>query len=109
MVLGVSLAQASLPLLVVAGVIGGAGQGLSFRAALGLVTRVSPAEERGGVASSFFAVVYIGISPPVVGIGVGTREYGLVHTGEVFAAILAVLALLALASLALHKPNPAAG
>lgn len=107
-VLAAGLAQASLPLLVVAGVIGGAGQGLSFRAALGLVTQVSPAEERGGVASSFFAVVYVGISLPVVGIGVGTREYGLVHTGEVFAAILAVVALAALASLALRKPNPAA-
>lgn len=104
-VLGISLARSSLPLLVIAGVIGGAGQGLSFRAALGLVTQVSPTEQRGGVASSFFAVVYVGISLPVVSIGVGTREYGLVHTGEVFAAILAVLALLALTSLALRKPR----
>ena len=106
-VLGISLARSSLPLLVIAGVIGGAGQGLSFRAALGLVTQVIPAEQRGGVASSFFAVVYVGISLPVVSIGVGTREYGLVHTGEVFAAILAVLALLALTSLGLRKPRAA--
>ena len=106
-VLGISLVRSSLPLLVIAGVIGGAGQGLSFRAALGLVTQVIPAEQRGGVASSFFAVVYVGISLPVVGIGVGTREYGLVHTGEVFAAILAVLALLALTSLGLRKPRAA--
>lgn len=99
-----SLASSSLPLLVVAGVLGGAGQGLSFRAALGLVTEVSPAAERGGVASSFFAVVYVGISLPVVGVGAATEAYGLVHTGEIFAAILAVLALGVLGSLLVRRP-----
>jgi hypothetical protein len=79
--------------------VGGAGQGLSFRAALGLVTELSPQQQRAGVASSFFAVVYVAISLPVVGVGVGARSYGLVHTGEVFTAILAVLVLVALAGL----------
>ena len=75
------------------------GQGLSFRAALGAVTAASPEHQRGGVASTFFAVCYVGISLPVVGVGIGTRAYGLTHTGEVFAAIIGVLALAALASL----------
>ncbi|MEO6501612.1 MAG: MFS transporter [Jatrophihabitantaceae bacterium] len=102
--LAASLAAGSLALLVVAGMIGGAGQGLSFRAALGLVTEISPARQRAGVASSFFAVVYIGISVPVVGVGAGAQAYGLVGTGQVFAGILAVLGLLALLSLARRGP-----
>jgi len=97
--LAAALAARSLGLLVVAGTVGGAGQGLSFRAALGLVSELAPQEQRAGVASSFFAVVYVAISLPVVGVGAGTRTYGLVHTGEVFAGLLAVLALLALAGL----------
>jgi MFS family permease len=97
--LAAALAAKSLALLVVAGMVGGAGQGLSFRAALGLVTELSPQQQRAGVASSFFAVVYVAISLPVVGVGVGARSYGLVHTGEAFTAILAVLALVALAGL----------
>jgi MFS family permease len=101
--LGAGLATRSLALLVVAGMIGGAGQGLSFRAALGLVTQISPAHQRAGVASSFFAVVYVGISLPVVGLGAGTQAYGLVDTGEVFTGVLAVLGLLALASLSRRR------
>lgn len=98
--LAASLTVGSLALLLVAGVIGGAGQGLSFRAALGLVTEISPAHQRAGVASSFFAVAYIGISLPVVGVGAGTQAYGLVSAGQVFTGILAVLGLVALLSLA---------
>ena len=105
--LAASLAVGSLALLLVAGVIGGAGQGLSFRAALGLVTEISPARQRAGVASSFFAVAYIGISLPVVGVGAGTQAYSLVSAGQVFTGILAVLALLALLSLARRGPTGA--
>jgi MFS family permease len=102
--LAISLAASSLLLLLVAGVLGGGGQGLSFRAALGLLTEISPAEQRSGVASSFFAVVYVGISLPVVGVGAGTQAYGLVRSGEIFAGLLAVLALLALTGLVLRRP-----
>jgi MFS family permease len=98
-VVAVSLGQASLGLLVTGAVIAGAGQGMSFRAALGSVTAAAPVEQRGGVSSSFFATCYVGISLPVVGVGVAAKSYGLVHTGEVFAAIVAALAFAAFVSL----------
>lgn len=105
---GVAVGQRSLALLVTSGVIAGAGQGLSFRAALAAVTASSPPAERGTVASSFFAVCYVGISLPVLGIGAGTHQWGLVHTAEVFAAVMAVLAAVALVSLARTlRPTPA--
>jgi MFS family permease len=96
---GGSIAAASLPLLVVGGVVAGFGQGLSFRAALGALSAATPEEQRGGVASTFFAICYVGISLPVVGVGIGTRSFGLTHTGEVFAGLIALLSLVALASL----------
>jgi MFS family permease len=103
---GSSLAATSLALLIVGAAVGGIAQGAGFRSALGLVTGISPPDQRGSVASSFFALSYIGLSLPVIGIGIGTRAYGLVHTGEVFTAVLAVLTLGALASLARRLRQP---
>jgi hypothetical protein len=85
--------------------ISGFGQGLSFRSALGSVTGASPAGERAAVSSSFFAVCYVGISLPVVGVGASTDAYGLVRTGEVFAGIIALVSLIALLSLARSRPT----
>lgn len=99
--IGVAIAASSLALVLVGGIVAGAGQGMGFRAALGSVTTASPPDQRGGVASTFFTICYVGISIPVVGIGIGTRAYGLVHTGEVFAGVVAVIALAAFVSLAL--------
>ncbi|HVV31125.1 MAG TPA: MFS transporter [Mycobacteriales bacterium] len=105
-IVALGLGARSLPWLVVGAVIAGAGQGLSFRAALSAVTTASPVAQRGGVSSSFFAVCYIGISVPVIGVGVAAKHYGLVHTGEVFAGIVAALALAAFASLLRSRPRP---
>jgi MFS family permease len=110
-VVGLALAATSMTLLVVGGVVTGAGQGLSFRSALGSITGAAPADQRAAVSSSFFATCYVGISLPVIGVGAATDAYGLVHAGEAFAGIIAVLSLLALVSLARSSPpaRPAAG
>ncbi len=99
-IVGVGIGLEALWLLILGGAISGLGQGLSFRSALGSVTAASPTEQRAAVSSSFFAVCYVGISLPVVGIGAATDAVGLVHTAEVFAGIIAALSLLAVASLA---------
>jgi predicted MFS family arabinose efflux permease len=97
---GTAIGRGELWLLVLGGAVSGVGQGLSFRSALASVTGASPPDQRGAVSSSFFAVCYVGISLPVVGIGAASDAFGLVHTAEVFAGIIAVLALLALVSIA---------
>lgn len=99
---GASLAASSLGLLVAGGIVGGAAQGVSFRAALEFVTEMSPPDQRSAVASSFFALSYVGLSLPVVGIGAGTRAYGLVHTGEVFTAVLGTITLVAMTRTAIR-------
>jgi hypothetical protein len=95
-----SIGTSSLSLLVAGGVVAGAGQGISFRAALGAITSASPEHHRGAVVSTFFVICYAGISLPVLGVGVGIRSWGLVPTGEVFAGVVAGLSLAAFISLA---------
>jgi MFS family permease len=98
--LAAGLADASLPLLLLGGLVAGFGQGLSFRAGLGAVNAATPEERRGEVASSFFVVAYVAISIPVVGEGllaqlIGLRDAGLVFVGAVAALSALVLVLLA--------------
>ncbi|MDT5025357.1 MAG: hypothetical protein QOE61_1783 [Micromonosporaceae bacterium] len=89
--LALGLAASSLALLVIGGVIAGFGQGLSFRAGLAAVNERSPAAERGAVASSFFVVMYVAISLPVIGEGVLAQEIGLRAAGVTFAALAGIL------------------
>lgn len=98
--IGAAIGARSLGLLVGGGMLAGVAQGLSFRSALGAITSAAPAPRRAQVASSFFAVCYVGISLPVVGIGAASKAYGLVHTGEAFGGMIAAVALIALAALA---------
>jgi MFS family permease len=108
--LALGLAAASLTLLVLGGVIAGFGQGLSFRAGLAAVNERSPAAERGGVASSFFVVMYVAISLPVIGEGVLAQEIGLRAAGLTFAALVAGLSAVVLILVArTHSVDVGAG
>jgi MFS family permease len=90
-VVGVGLHVPSVAVLEVGGLIAGAGQGMSFHAALSRATASSAPSERGAAASSFFVICYIGISLPVVGLGIVTRAYGLLTAGQIFAGLVAAL------------------
>ena len=91
---GGGIAAASLPLFLLGAVVGGLGQGLSFRAGLAEVTANSPADRRGEVTSSLFVILYVAISIPVVGIGAAAQSFGLVPAGVTFAAVISVLAVI---------------
>ncbi len=90
------LGMASLGWLISGAFVGGLGQGASFRAGMGLVTAASPNHRRSEVASSFFIVVYVAISIPVIGLGVLASWLGLVVSGMLFTAGIALLALISL-------------
>jgi MFS family permease len=107
--LALGLAGSSLALLVLGIVIAGFGQGLSFRGGLAQVNEHSPAAERGAVASSFFVVMYIAISVPVIGEGVLAQAVGLRAAGLTFAALVAALSATVLILLArTHRPTAGA-
>jgi MFS family permease len=83
---------ASLPLLVIGALIAGVGQGMSFRAGLASIGEVSPPDQRGAISSAFFVALYVGISLPVVGLGLLSTTTGLVPAGLVFIAMVGLLA-----------------
>jgi MFS family permease len=97
---GASLPLASLAVLITGAVVAGLGQGMSFRAGIGSVTGAAPERLRGTVTSSFFVMLYIGISFPVIGEGALSQGVGLVAAGIAFAAVVAALAAVALVLLA---------
>jgi len=103
-VVAIGVATALLPVLVAGAVIAGFGQGASFRAGLQAVTGAAPAERRSEVSSSYFLVLYVAISIPVIGVGAGAQVFGLVPTAVVFAGIVALLAVGAFVSL-LRRPG----
>jgi hypothetical protein len=98
-VVGLGVGIVSLPVLVAGAVVAGAGQGASFRAGLQSVTGAAPAARRSEVSSSYFLLVYVAISIPVIGVGAGVQVFGLVPTAVVFAGLVAALALGAFTSL----------
>lgn len=93
---GASLPVRSIAMLIGGAVIAGLGQGMSFRAGLGSVTSASPPDKRGEITSSYFVMLYVGIAIPVIGEGAAARAFGLIFSGMVFAALVAILAAVVL-------------
>jgi MFS family permease len=96
MLVGTSLPARSLTVLILGAVIAGLGQGMSFRAGLGAVTGAAPPSKRGEITSTYFVMLYIGIAIPVIGEGAAAEAFGLIASGMVFAALVAILAAVAL-------------
>jgi MFS family permease len=88
-----ALVFSSLWGLVVAAVVAGTGQGLSFGRGLAAVSERTPADRRAEVSSTYFLVAYIALSLPVIGMGAAAQHWGLQTAGEVFAIIVGILAL----------------
>ena len=66
---------------------------------MALVEMRAPAERRGETASSYFVVLYLGLSLPVIGAGVAIHFSSLRPAGIGFCAGVGVLALGVLVSL----------
>jgi MFS family permease len=98
----------SVPLIVLAAITAGAGQGLSFSKGLAAVLAKVDPHERAGVTSAFFVVAYIAISLPVIGEGLAAQQWGLTSAGSSFSAAVAGLAALALITLVIDQRRDAA-
>jgi MFS family permease len=103
--LAAGLATTSVPLVIASAIIAGLGQGLCMRAGLEAVNAHAPPERRAGVASTFFFVMYVGISLPVIGVGIAATRLGLQTAG--IAASIAVAAIAAIALAATLTPERA--
>jgi hypothetical protein len=65
--------RASLVLFIIGGILAGAGSGLVFRGALAAAASTAPPQARAEVLAGFFLGAYLGLSVPVVGLGVATH------------------------------------
>lgn len=74
-------------------VICGAGFGVCLRGGIGLLNRVAPPEERANVFSAFYVAAYLGLSVPVVGLGVTADLIGLPRAAVILAIVISLLAV----------------
>ena len=106
--LALGLAGSSLALVAGGGIVAGLGHGLSFRDGLGAVNAASPPERRGEITSTFFMLMYLAISVPVVGVGLVSQLAGLRTAGLAMAALVTALATVVVVLLA-RDEHPDAG
>jgi MFS family permease len=97
--LALALGIESLAALIASASVVGLGQGLVIGAGLAAINQRAPVAQRGEVASSFFVVMYVGLSLPVIGVGVAAHAFSLRGAGIAFSAAVAVLVLTVLATL----------
>jgi MFS family permease len=94
-VLALALEVRTVWLLAAAALIAGLAQGAIIGGGLGLLTAVAPVERRGQVSSTYFLVLYIGLTVPVVAFGLVEESLGLIHTGYLFSALVGAVVLAA--------------
>ena len=92
-----AILAASLALLVVAGIVAGAGAGTAFKAAVASVIELAPPAARGETLAGLFLTGYVGMSLPVILLGV-LLQYVAIHSSILVFGVL-MLALLAVAAL----------
>lgn len=88
----------SLAALLASAVVVGLGQGIVIGAGLAAINQRAPVERRGETASSFFVVMYVGLSVPVIGVGVLASFVALKTAGLVFSAAVGALLVAVLVS-----------
>jgi hypothetical protein len=98
--LGVFVASAwtappSLALFLIGGALVGGGVGAIFRGSLGVVIASSGPEARAGALATFFMAGYVGVSLPVLGIGVALQYFSPRVTLLAFGLAVAVATLVA--------------
>ncbi|SHK14900.1 Predicted arabinose efflux permease, MFS family [Pseudonocardia thermophila] len=84
-----------LPLFLIGGVIAGSGAGAGFKTAMGIVLSVSRPQARGEALAGLFLAAYVGLSVPVLGLGLAVQlvpvQAALIGFTAVLLVILAVI------------------
>jgi MFS family permease len=91
----------SLPVFVIGGVVTGAGGGLVFRGSLVAAASTAPSGSRAEVLAGFFLGGYVGLSVPVIALGIAT-EYFTARDVMLIFVVLAAIAIAAGTQAALH-------
>jgi MFS family permease len=94
----------SLLLFILSIIIIGIGQGLTFMGSVAIVTHIATPEKRSAISSAYFAIGYVAVGLPVIGLGLAANAIGLLPATTAFVAIFSIFSLLvALAGLLLNR------
>lgn len=102
---GLCVPERSLGALLLGTALAGIGQGISFRAGLGEIASAAPVHRRAEVTSSFFVVLYVAISLPVIGLGIAVQLADIQRATLLFVGLTIVLVLIALLLLMRGQAN----
>jgi len=95
----------SLALLLIAAALCGIAGGLGYRGSLEVINRITPADQRSEVVSSYLIALFAGNSVPVIGIGVLAALAGALTAHVTFAALITALAAIAAWTGITHAPR----
>jgi predicted MFS family arabinose efflux permease len=101
---GVFLASAVV--FLVGGIVTGAGAGLAFRAAMVIAAGTASAESRAEVLAGFFVGGYIGLSVPVIGLGLASLQWPVRYVMLVFVALALAVIVGSVASIVRRSEGP---
>src|ERR1700734_1951166 len=94
----------SLPVFVIGGIVTGPGGGPVFRGSLGAAAGTAPPQLRAEVLGGFFLGAYIGLSAPVIALGIAT-EYAPARDVMLVFVVLAAAAIAAAVRAVLRNDN----
>ncbi|MEW2295402.1 MFS transporter [Streptomyces sp. NPDC006743] len=97
---------AGLTTFLAGGIVAGVGAGVLFKASVGTVAALAAPAERSEALAGLFLIAYLGLTAPVVGIGLAARSFPVTTVMTWFAGLLWVL-LGAVAVLARRRPADA--
>jgi MFS family permease len=87
------LSQASMVLFLIGTIVGGVSVGAIFIGSLSTAHRLAPVENRGRVVSTYFVFAYVGLTIPVVAVGIAAQNVGDFRAVLVCAIALAVVSI----------------
>jgi MFS family permease len=90
------LSQASLALFLTGTIVSGVAVGAVFIGSVSTAVRLAPAEMRGRVASTYFVFAYVGLTIPVIGVGIASQ-----YEGDFRAVLVCAIALAALSAISM--------
>jgi hypothetical protein len=96
----------NLMVFVVGGIVTGAGGGLVFRGALVAAGSTAPAESRAEVLAGFFLGAYIGLSLPVIGLGIATTYAPARDVMLVFVVLVGLAVTVSIRAVVRHSLAP---
>ena len=91
-----ALSQASLALFLIGTIVSGVAIGAVFLGSLSTANRLAPAEIRGQVLSTYFVFLYVGITIPVIGVGLASQ-----YADDFRAVLVCAIALAALSAVSM--------